>query len=114
MSRGATTTRATPPGVALDQVEAYRAALAAIELQRWTDASERLLELARRAPDVTRYRALLAYVRGQMAAASGDHRRADEEWRRALTLEPRLPEAQRAREARARRSSWLTRLFRPS
>lgn len=109
--------RRSPATVApsvFDEATASREALAALDRQRWQEASARLLELARRNPNVTRYRALLAYARGQEAWIAGDDTRAREEWRRALILDPSLREATEAARTRARRPSWLGRLLRPS
>ncbi len=101
-------------GGCFDEAATYRRALAALELQRWRDAREELLELARHLPGLTRYRAMLAYARGQEASASGDDVRAQEEWRRALILDPSLRAAERALAAHSRSSTWIARLFRPS
>ncbi len=92
--------------------ELLRAATQALDLQRWTEARERLLRLATMSPATTKYRALLAYARGQEAMAAGDSTRAQEEWRRALTLDPTMADAQRAQAAqRQRSSSWVGKLL---
>ena len=94
-----------------DEAVLYRDANHALELQHWPEARHLLFQLATRAPHKTRYRALLAYARGQESLGTGDESRARDEWRRALTLDPSLKEAARALAARARPRSWVDRLF---
>lgn len=94
-----------------DEASLFRRARQALELQRWGDARVQLLRLATRSPNTTRYRALLAYARGQEAYVAGDEDRARDEWRRALTLDPTLEDARRALAARGRTRSWVDRLF---
>lgn len=94
-----------------DDASTLRRAQQALELQRWTEARELLLQLATRQPATTQYRALLAYARGQEALSSGNEEAARAEWRRALTLDPSLKDAQHALAARTRRRSWVDRLL---
>jgi predicted Zn-dependent protease len=101
-----------PPEDRFDEVEVYRRVCAALDVQRWAEARELLLDLARRLPHASRYRALLAYTRGQEALGEGDARRAREEWRRALILDPGLRVARQALAAHQRPSTWIGRLFR--
>ena len=99
------------PVESTDETTALRRARQALELQRWTEARELLLQLATQRPGTTKYRALLAYARGQEALTSGDDETARAEWRRALTLDPGLVDAKHALAARTRRRSWVDRLF---
>lgn len=94
-----------------DDASALRRAQHALELQRWSEARELLHQLATRRPSFTQCRALLAYARGQEALQAGDEESARAEWRRALTLDPSLVDAQRALAARPRRRSWVDRLL---
>lgn len=94
-----------------DELMVFQQARQELDLQRWSEARELLLWLATRSPATTRYRALLAYARGQEAATAGDETRAREEWRRALILDPRLELARQAIAARNRQRSWVARLL---
>lgn len=95
----------------VDEATLYRDANHALELQHWPEARHLLFQLATRAPHKTRYRALLAYARGHESLGTGDEIRARDEWRRALTLDPSLKEAERSLAARARPRSWVDRLL---
>lgn len=94
----------------MDEAAALRHALQLMQLQQWTEARTAIHALALAIPGVTRYRALLAYTRGQEAAAAGDLDRANDEWRRALILDPSLKDAETAMKARPRRRSFMDRL----
>lgn len=96
---------------AKDETGQFRLAQQALDQQRWADARLRLLELATRAPGTVKYRALLAYARGQESLAAGDARRARDEWRRALILDPHLADAQRALAAHQSSRTWVDRLL---
>lgn len=82
-----------------------------MELQRWTEAKAVARELATQFPHNAHYRALLALMRGHEAAAANEPKRAREEWRRAITLDPKLEEARAALASRAGRTSWIDRLL---
>ncbi len=82
-----------------------------IQLQRWPEARTVARQLATEHPGNPHYRAILALARGHEAAQSGEPRRAREEWRRAITLDPKLEEARAALHSRAGRQSWIDRLF---
>ncbi|HVV81954.1 MAG TPA: hypothetical protein VHE35_02700 [Kofleriaceae bacterium] len=99
------------PGNGPDEANLFRQARQALELQHWTEARDLLLQLATRSPSTTRYRALLAYARGQESFVAGDETRARDEWRRALILDPSLEDAQHALAAHAPQRSWVARLF---
>jgi hypothetical protein len=101
----------TTPAPMPDEGVLLRQARSALDLQRWTEARDLLFQLATRSPNTTRYRAMLAYARGQEAHTLGDIERARDEWRRAVTLDPTLNDAQRALSLRARRRSWVDRLL---
>lgn len=94
-----------------DEVGLFRQARQCLELQKWTEARELLFTLATRSPSTTRYRALLAYARGQESLSAGDEIRAREEWRRALILDPMLEDARRMLAVRAKQRSWVDRLL---
>jgi tetratricopeptide (TPR) repeat protein len=94
-----------------DELGAFRQAKQLLELQKWTEAREAFLALATRSPSNFRYRALLAYARGQESLAAGDELRAREEWRRALILDPQLEDAKRALAVRVKQRSWVDRLL---
>ena len=95
-----------------DEAAMFRRANNLLATQHWTEARDLLFTLAKRSPDKTRYRALLAYARGQESLLAGDEGRAREEWRRALVLDPSLRDAQLALAARQPvRRSWVSRLF---
>ena len=94
-----------------DEISLFRQARQSLELQKWTEARELLLQLATRSPTTTRYRALLAYARGQESLEAGDEIRAREEWRRALILDPMLEDARRMLAVRAKQRSWVDRLL---
>ena len=80
-------------------------------LQKWAEARSTARELATLCPQNAHYRALLALARGHEAEAAGDHKRAREEWQRALALEPKLEAASLALRRRRRTSllGWLLR-----
>ncbi|MEZ4404370.1 MAG: hypothetical protein R3B06_30395 [Kofleriaceae bacterium] len=82
-----------------------------IALSRWPEAKVAARDLAHQHPHTAHYRALLALIRGHEASLAGDHKRAREEWNRALTLEPTLEPAQEALR-QAPRPSLLDRLLR--
>ena len=109
MSMSPTTTVMTESE--FDETTMFRRARQALELQRWSDARSLLLRLATRSPNTTKYRALLAYARGQESFDAGDEIRARDEWRRALTLDPTLEDARRALAARGRQRTWVDRLL---
>jgi hypothetical protein len=94
-----------------DEISLVRQARQSLELQKWTEARELLYTLATRSPSTTRYRALLAYARGQESLEAGDETRAREEWRRALILDPMLEVARRMLATRAKQRSWVDRLL---
>lgn len=82
-----------------------------MQLQKWTEAKSVARELATRDPQNAHYRALLALARGHEASLANEPKRAREEWRRAITLDPKLVEARDALSTRAARRSWVERLF---
>ncbi len=101
----------TPAHAPFDEVAILGRVRSALDLQRWTEARDLLFQLATRFPNKTRYRAQLAYARGQEAQTAGDLDRARAEWRRAITLDPGFADAQRALAQRASRPSWVARLL---
>lgn len=115
ISDGAAMSMSPTPHVApeprSDESGLFRLARQQLELQNWSEARDLLLQLATRSPSTTRYRALLAYARGQESFCAGDEIRAREEWRRALILDPALVDAKHALAARPRPRSWVDRLF---
>ena len=96
---------------AKDEAGEFRRAQQALDQQRWADARLRLLALATRSPGTVKYRALLAYARGQESLAAGDARCARAEWRRALILDPHLADAHRALAAHQSSRTWVARMF---
>jgi hypothetical protein len=91
--------------------ELFRHAKFQLQLRRWAEARCLLLQLATASPHDNSYRALLAYARGHEAAVARDLDRASTEWRRALTLDPKLDDAAAALRSRTRRKSIIDRLF---
>ncbi len=94
-----------------DEGSQFTLAQRELDQQRWTEARRRLLQLATRAPGTVKYRALLAYARGQESLTAGDARRARDEWRRALILDPHLADAQRALAVHQSSRTWVDRLL---
>ena len=82
-----------------------------MQLQKWPEARTVARELAQRYPQNAHDRALLALARGHEAALANEPKRAREEWRRAITLDPKLEAARAALSSRAGRQSWVDRLF---
>lgn len=82
-----------------------------MQLGKWTEAKTVARQLATQYPQNSHYRALLALARGQEAAHANEPKRAREEFRRAITLDPKLEEARAALSSRAARQSWVDRLF---
>ncbi len=98
---------------AVDAEEALVAHLQTLmQLQKWPEAKTVARELATQHPRNQHYRALLALVRGNEAAQANEPKRAREEFRRAITLDPKLEEARTALASRRIRASWVDRLFR--
>jgi hypothetical protein len=106
MPRGSGETPAVGPEEAL--VSHLRTLL---QLRQWTEARTVARELATQYPRTSHYRALLALARGYEASQANEPKRAREEWRRAITLDPKLEEARAALSSRAARRSWVDRLF---
>jgi Flp pilus assembly protein TadD len=94
-----------------DEAGLYQQGRQALDRQKWSEARELFRLLATRAPANSRYRALLAYARGQEWLDGGDEVRARDEWRRALILDPRLEDARRMLAVRSRPRSWVDRLL---
>jgi tetratricopeptide (TPR) repeat protein len=82
-----------------------------MQLQKWPEAKTVARQLATQFPQNAHYRALLALARGHEAALAKEPQRAREEWRRAITLDPKLEAARQALSSRAGRASWVERLF---
>lgn len=94
-------------GMSKQEASDLRAAEALIGAREWTAARFLLHRLATANRAEPRYRALLAFVLGHEAKASGDVDRARAEWDRALQLDPSLA----ARGIRRRRGSIVQRWF---
>ena len=94
-----------------EEPELFRHAKFQMQIQRWPEARSILQQLTVAAPKDQSYRALLAYVRGHEAAIAGDLERARAEWQRALSIDPKLEDAAQALRTRARRKSFVDRLF---
>ncbi|MEZ4403647.1 MAG: hypothetical protein R3B06_26725 [Kofleriaceae bacterium] len=100
------------PAATLDaDLELERYATRLLQLRRWTDARTALHQLALRAPQNSRWRALLAYARGHEASELGELARARSEWERALLLDPTLDDARLALTSRRMRTTWIGRML---